>query len=1068
AFVIQNSPAGASAVGNASFGPLIGCGGITPSAETTLQIYGSTSTDSGYFTNGAEPNGAPSTGSLNLASGNPIDVTITYNGSLITQSLVDTVTAASFSASYLANLPSIVGGATAYVGISAGNGSQEAATQEISNFQFASKSTSVASLSSSASTVASGTSVTFTATVASASGSGPTPTGTVTFNDGSNSLGTTTLINGTAVLPTTGLQTGANTITAVYSGDATYTASTSSPVTVNVGSGVLAGSTTTIGKSSGSILLGATETLTATVAPAASGPTPTGDVQFYNGSSPFGSEVLLQNGSAIYPTSSLPLGTDSITAHYLGDAIYAPSISTATTVVVAKAAANATVSASPTAITSGDSVLLTGKVLPAVSGGAIPTGTVTFIDKGTVTLGTAMLDGTGTATLSTITLPVGTDAITMTYPGDGNYNSAASTAANVQVNAGPFAPVITTPSVDESTPIGGTVTFNAAADGNPTPTIQWQISSDGTNFSDIPGATSDSYAFIPTAAQDQDKFRAVFTNSVAPTDSPAATLTVTSPPVVTVQPTSQNAVVGQSVTFTVAATGNPTPSIQWQSSTDGVNFSDIPGATSSSYTFTAQLSQNQNQFRAVLTNPAGSTNSSTVILALTSLSAANVTTGGGAGQPITVVYSGVSGAINVSTISASNLTVTGPNNQTLAATVFNVAVQGNVAVVTYLVAPPDGTWQPSDNGNYSVTVNSDAVTDVNGVGSVTAASSFTVDATTYLVVSISSSNTVAVTGNSESFVATISTAAGAPAPTGNVTFYSDGTAIGTAPVDADGTATLTGDSLDLGNHAITASYSGDSTYPAVLSATPMVQTVATPSQLTPVVSGRLPALVIAGQKTVITQTVNITNATTAFKGLVTLSVYLSTDVTINSSATLLPNTFSKIFNLKASGHAPFHLRLPGGFPADVPAGTYHMIVVLKDPSGAMSQSASATTVVVQPPRIDLAGVSIKTPAAEKPGKPLSATITITNNGNVPAHGPLLVIGYSSLSDTFDQTATEVKRITKTINIKPGKSTRIELTGIVLSSTAGSQFLIVKVDPNDVFGDVNLVNNVISSTPVAVG
>jgi uncharacterized repeat protein (TIGR01451 family) len=67
--------------------------------------------------------------------------------------------------------------------------------------------------------------VTFTATV---SGSSGTPTGTVTFKDGATTLGTVPLVAGTASFTTSTLTTGVHTISAVYSGDATYGPSSAS------------------------------------------------------------------------------------------------------------------------------------------------------------------------------------------------------------------------------------------------------------------------------------------------------------------------------------------------------------------------------------------------------------------------------------------------------------------------------------------------------------------------------------------------------------------------------------------------------------------------------------------------------------------------------------------------------------------------------------------------------------------------------------------------------------------------------------------------------------------------
>jgi hypothetical protein len=57
------------------------------------------------------------------------------------------------------------------------------------------------------------------------------PTGTVTFNDGGTTLGTAQLSGGTATFTTSGLDLGSHSLTAAYSGDTSFAASTSNTVT---------------------------------------------------------------------------------------------------------------------------------------------------------------------------------------------------------------------------------------------------------------------------------------------------------------------------------------------------------------------------------------------------------------------------------------------------------------------------------------------------------------------------------------------------------------------------------------------------------------------------------------------------------------------------------------------------------------------------------------------------------------------------------------------------------------------------------------------------------------------
>jgi len=70
--------------------------------------------------------------------------------------------------------------------------------------------------------------------------------------------------------------------------------------------------------------------------------------------------------------------------------------------------------------------------------------------------------------------------------------------------------------------------FTAAASGSPTPTVQWQLSTNaGSTWSDISGATSTSYTTpATTTGMSSYQYHAVFTNSAGTATSSAATLTV--------------------------------------------------------------------------------------------------------------------------------------------------------------------------------------------------------------------------------------------------------------------------------------------------------------------------------------------------------------------------------------------------------------------------------------------------------------------------------------------------------------------------------------------------------------
>lgn len=161
--------------------------------------------------------------------------------------------------------------------------------------------------------------------------------------------------------------------------------------------------------------------------------------------------------------------------------------------------------------------------------------------------------------------------------------------------------------------VGGSALFTAAAHGNPAPTVQWQTSPDGTTWSDVPGATGVLWTRLLTAADDGLQVRARFTGHGV-TATTAATLTVQDAPTVT-DPAPATADAGGTATFTVAATGLPAPTVRWQTLVDGT-WTDVPGATGTTYAVTATDALHGASYRAVATNVRGSAASAAATLAV--------------------------------------------------------------------------------------------------------------------------------------------------------------------------------------------------------------------------------------------------------------------------------------------------------------------------------------------------------------------------------------------------------------------------------------------------------------------
>lgn len=188
--------------------------------------------------------------------------------------------------------------------------------------------TAATALTSSLNPAPVGQSVTFTATVSGKSG---TPSGTVAFADGTTALGSGGLnASGIATFTTSSLIVASHSITAQYGGDTTYAPGTPATLTQIIS---LNPSTTALTASASSAISGQAITLTAAVANM-SGPTPTGSITFKDGSSALSTATLDPTGKVTYTTSSLAVGTHSISAVYSGDAGNTASTSPAVTVTV--------------------------------------------------------------------------------------------------------------------------------------------------------------------------------------------------------------------------------------------------------------------------------------------------------------------------------------------------------------------------------------------------------------------------------------------------------------------------------------------------------------------------------------------------------------------------------------------------------------------------------------------------------------------------------------------------------------------------------------------------------------
>ena len=144
-----------------------------------------------------------------------------------------------------------------------------------------------------------------------------------------------------------------------------------------------ASTTTALTSDTNPSVSGQSVTFTATVAAASPGSgTPTGTVNFLDGTTVIGTAEFLSSGVASFSTSSLTAANSpySITAVYSGDPNFTTSTSSVLSQVVNQASTTTARTSGTNPSTSGQSVTFTATVA-ASSGSGTPTGTVNFLDR---------------------------------------------------------------------------------------------------------------------------------------------------------------------------------------------------------------------------------------------------------------------------------------------------------------------------------------------------------------------------------------------------------------------------------------------------------------------------------------------------------------------------------------------------------------------------------------------------------------------------------------------------------------------------------------------------------------
>lgn len=312
---------------------------------------------------------------------------------------------------------------------------------------------------------------------------------------------------------------------------------------------------------------------------------------------------------------------------------------------------------------------------------------------------TSNIDG---ATLSTFSIPSvsGGDAGSYDCVVSTACGSVTSAAASLNVGSGPS---ISQNPAPQTVCSGQPASFSITAAG--ASGFQWRR-----NTENISSATSSTLNIASVTASDAGTYDCVVTNTCGSVTSTGALLTVNAQPSISTQPQPLTRCVGASATFSVTASGTPTPTFQWRKG--GMT---ISGATSPSLTINPVTLGDQASYDCVITNSCG--NVTTLAVALTVNEPAAISTQptsasacDGQSAMLSVMATGTApltyqwrkGGVNVDGATLPTLTIAAVDANTIGSydcVVTNVCnfVTSNVATIS-LDSSPQITTQPLNQG----------------------------------------------------------------------------------------------------------------------------------------------------------------------------------------------------------------------------------------------------------------------------------------------------------------------------------------------------------------------------------
>jgi hypothetical protein len=206
-----------------------------------------------------------------------------------------------------------------------------------------------------------------------------------------------------------------------------------------------------------------------------------------------------------------------------------------------------------------------------------------------------------------------------------------------------------------------------------------------------------------------------------------------------------------------------------------------------------------------------------------------------------------------------------------------------------------------------------------------------------------------------------------------------------------------------------------------------------------------------------------------FSGPVAVTLYTSTQTTLDASATAITTLTLSTLNLRAGATITKTIKFT--YPTSLPTNNYYLIASTSATNTNTSPSNSVSpSVEIDKPAVDLATAFSKAgPIVVKPGRSSSVDLTIQNLGNVSASGSWDLVLDAAPDGALDGSEILLRQVHRKVSLAPGHTTRIHLHYTAPASLpAGTYDLIATTSSATNPSDTNSSNDtaIIATTSAA--